>query len=68
MLPAVYPVNVVELDAAAAAHPRNVEWESNSAAVQLEMQWQQCIQGILVLIMYGIQNSHSWSIAQYFLL
>ena len=33
VLPAVYPVNVVELDAAAAAHPHNVEWESNSSAV-----------------------------------
>ena len=33
VLPAVYPVNVVGLDAAAAVHPHNVEWESNSAAV-----------------------------------
>ena len=33
VLPAVYPVNVVGLDAAAAAHPHNVEWESNCVAV-----------------------------------
>ena len=33
VLPAVYAVNVVELDATAAAHPHNVEWESKSAAV-----------------------------------
>ena len=33
VLPAVYPVNVVELDAGSAAHPHNVDWESNSVAV-----------------------------------
>ena len=33
MLPALYPINVVGLDAAAAAHPHNVEWESNCVTV-----------------------------------
>ena len=33
VLPAVYPVNVVGLDAATAAHPHNVEWESNITAL-----------------------------------
>ena len=33
VVPAVYPVSVVGLDAAAAVHPYNVELEGNSTAV-----------------------------------
>ena len=61
----VYPFNVVELDAAAATHPHNVELGGNSTVVWCEMKRQQCIYEILVFSMQGIHNSHSLTIRQY---